>query len=1432
MEPGTFKSPKEHITHLHESRRTNPLWLAESNSSGNLVQASTRGVLYFNELLQNIDDAQGTEILCQQNERELVVRHNGKHFDQGNVERICSVASDAFNLKSTDPLSTGFKCIGFRSLISIANIIYIFSKGYTFRFDQTAWQKNYPWHRIPIWTELTDVPKKLHPYLDKFDTLVTFIFVLTDAATIDLQLKNFCKDPRPALFLRNIRTIRFDRGGDKGTLTLTDVAKDKEPKRRLLQYGNRTHEWFVDYVEISVPSTIRKHILDLNPTECPQHLKEDRAIKMRFAYLVQKEQLSAVEKAELFNNLPTKVRLSLPFAVDCQLLLKPEREQLMVNPWNHYLVTCIASWQFHFLSQLAATQWQYILSGLGPEKLEDKDPEITKAYAAGFQEGSEKYAFIKPLNSKGKFLTLTQCCVDTTFFYSDLADALPPECIPLKLAHPGLANFDQLFSYTRVTKWNLNNILQQLKSIYASNCTPDLHYKLLAFFMTRFGDNFNDIKSHLIVLTENNGQKPLIEVSLPAKKRIPTPPAFIIIPILDSKILALDTSGSLRMWLESNEIETLTPKRIIEKYVLPFVLGSQFTQNHTHSLVQYLFQLFQQSAIDTVELNALNNMPVLAQDGELHPVRTLYLDSAYHPQSPLDQILAGQSGLFVHPSYGEGQDKAQWRKFFLALSAKDDLDVHLLKEATVNVVTVKGEVKYFLQNAEPFVNTELLYLQDYIKYLGTQTGESGEDTRVYKRARTDYPFVNFIYFQSLSFLTKAYYLPSFAAHFWKMLNKHGKRFMDADRACQFIGGKATDKPQLKEKGKSTYLKYVLNERPIVRATDGGFYRASELLSPKFKSSGELVADIDVELDDILAEYLGFVTRLPSRKCFEILKRLMACPENLFDYRLYTTILKQIIQNYTEATHEGKQAMLQFAWAFLAENNTWQPINKLRCYAVEGIPPRYDSNSWLKNVLPVEEMIQLANLFSRPIKTEVIDTKAITGVQPSRELYLRLRNRLPFIAKSDAHHYHRSAEDVLKKLIEQFKTLAIFECTKIPLQTEDEEIEIGVPFVSIGNRFYHSGTWQQCEKDLVKHIAKQFGLKEKSKNDFKDIFTADSAEAWLANTKMKQDDLLKLKRLLDQLLPPQMLPQSALALQPPSPTSPSTPSSTSGSLGSQEPAQTPPGTPSIDRTLSKDFKGLNLDDSQTDTPPPPPPPARKLEFPSPTDTKTPPGSPSRTPTGTPDEDKRKKLLMTPAGELDLSNITITPPEGKREPSKGSKEKKSPGSGKAKRTFTYHPKDAEETEDLKKLGMRGEELIFLKLAEHFKERHKAQKIPSEPGTIALKGIHCKSGQPIEIILKWLNHAGETYKPYDLDLIKTVQGKSPRARFVEVKTTKMNRVHFYLSKNEYELMEQNAKNYRLYCVLKGDTDHPTIKKISHLKEDFDNEVYELQPIKYEVQ
>ncbi|KIW93628.1 uncharacterized protein Z519_06233 [Cladophialophora bantiana CBS 173.52] len=180
------------------SRNVENLQNALHTLADELYQKSTHFLL---ELIQNADDneyddADPSISLTYQN-RRLRIDCNERGFSEKNVEAICRVGSSTKAGANRATAYVGEKGIGFKSVFKAADVVWISSNCYTFKFDK----KQVLGMIAPIW----------EPFPEPSTPLMTSMLLQLspdfDEARLLSDLREF--DPRMLMFLRRLRTVKI-----------------------------------------------------------------------------------------------------------------------------------------------------------------------------------------------------------------------------------------------------------------------------------------------------------------------------------------------------------------------------------------------------------------------------------------------------------------------------------------------------------------------------------------------------------------------------------------------------------------------------------------------------------------------------------------------------------------------------------------------------------------------------------------------------------------------------------------------------------------------------------------------------------------------------------------------------------------------------------------------------------------------------------------------------------------------------------------------------------------------------------------------------------------------------------------------------------------------------------------------------------------------
>ncbi len=339
------------------------------------IYSSSEHFVY--ELIQNADDASDSvDDACVKlffAGEYLIASHNGRKFSDEDIKAVCGIGdSQKINSQKT----TGYKGIGFKSVFSRSDWVYISSNGFSFRFDKNYpnWDDTYPWQMIPIWTDKNSLPSVVKTIIDQTDHTVATVIKIKDLSTAnDVKEKIFklFEKTQIILFLRHVKKIIIK--SELGTDSELIIERRNEvsngfSKTSLWQNSKHESSWLIKEYAIEVSDSMRNSVINI---ESKRKLSQTTSVEICFAGKIEDNKLVKLEsyQSSLFAYLPTSVSLGLPVLVNGDFVLPASREQLSDNNWNKEIISQTGYFLIKWLEELAQTNSIYrnqILAYLPP----------------------------------------------------------------------------------------------------------------------------------------------------------------------------------------------------------------------------------------------------------------------------------------------------------------------------------------------------------------------------------------------------------------------------------------------------------------------------------------------------------------------------------------------------------------------------------------------------------------------------------------------------------------------------------------------------------------------------------------------------------------------------------------------------------------------------------------------------------------------------------------------------------------------------------------------------------------------------------------------------------------------------------------------------------------------------------------------------------
>ena len=235
------------------------------------------------ELLQNADDSsskRGVNVMMQIKDNFLILTHDGFSFSRQDFRSIVSTANST---KRLDRKKTGYKGIGFKSVFTDSEKVYIRTGGFNFVFDKrnrmfsdfkdfyryvnplytenqfrTFLEENneyerefegvdhLPWQLLPFW--MNEIPQELQ--CTSFSRLTNVAIALDLGVHIENykeMIRGIIEKPRFMLFLRNMKRIQYE----EKQWEILSIAKIKEKDSDVVHLKNSMFEDSKDLAYIS-----------------------------------------------------------------------------------------------------------------------------------------------------------------------------------------------------------------------------------------------------------------------------------------------------------------------------------------------------------------------------------------------------------------------------------------------------------------------------------------------------------------------------------------------------------------------------------------------------------------------------------------------------------------------------------------------------------------------------------------------------------------------------------------------------------------------------------------------------------------------------------------------------------------------------------------------------------------------------------------------------------------------------------------------------------------------------------------------------------------------------------------------------------------------------------------------------------------------------
>lgn len=337
-----MSTPRDYVTDIRNRQINSDKEFILDSLTGaidRLQKAFPRYGSFLMEFVQNADDAKSRSLKIRISQDTITISNDGHAFSEDDVKSICKVGRSSKTPKDY----IGYLGVGFKAVFLISECPEIYSGGYQFKFDKTAWQdsEHVPWQVIPVWID--------NPNVDCLEYGTNFILPLKVPALIGKLREETGPEHlnnRILLFLRNIKEIEITDAEQNLKRRIEKAECLKESNYEICQieeYENGTlgsqDRWLIFRSICDVPPDVKK---DHVTREWERENVEKREVLVSFK-LDDENNLMKAEKGTahigVFSFRPLKeIPSGLNFLLQADFLMTPGRGELAREClWNNWL---------------------------------------------------------------------------------------------------------------------------------------------------------------------------------------------------------------------------------------------------------------------------------------------------------------------------------------------------------------------------------------------------------------------------------------------------------------------------------------------------------------------------------------------------------------------------------------------------------------------------------------------------------------------------------------------------------------------------------------------------------------------------------------------------------------------------------------------------------------------------------------------------------------------------------------------------------------------------------------------------------------------------------------------------------------------------------------------------------------------------------------
>jgi len=948
---------RQFIESLYEEKAKNDSNSQDLANSLNILSKTVFGDVnrFVFELLQNADDSPNipgradVDVEFRLLDNYLIFKHSGAHFTENDVTGISRVGSRE-SQKDKDIQKIGYKGIGFKSVFGSSDKVHIISNKFSFRFDKDheMWKgkKGYPWQVIPIWTE--EAPLEIKDYVD--NSMVNTIISVSNKTKIKQEILNIFNDCQIVLFLRNIRSVSVY--VDNSCLLKIEKRESDGGVRELIKNGKVESSWIIKDFILSIDETLRTKLRVLSDEECPQKLKEAEGAKITLAAYVKDNRIMIVNDALMYCYLPTKVKKGFPFIINADFITNAERTQFLTNEWNVFLFKQIALKLFEWISELQATKLKYQFPALIKNKFGGIQlSEIEKSYNSGFDLALQTIPFIPQLDGN-QLMKIEESIIDDTKFSSAFNPALVTNYLrSTKRIADSNIEYSYILAEIGCEVFDikaLSNFFNENKFKAGKEILFKEIIKLIQFFKNKMNNNKDLewgtlLKDTKFLIDQDGIFGTPKEIYFPLSKKEKEVSEFLELRLLNENIYShFSNDSSTIKWLNDLGLKEPSELEIVRKSISRMIEENRISELNALQVGRFVFNVYNSGEFSDKDYDILRKLKLSTPNGLRMP-SDCYLPSNFEPELKIDSVLP--SANFVSNLYCESDTELlNWKLFLLRIGVKDKISIVTNPARLERTKLISKYPQY--ESYFEWLDTKEHYPALYRPWKGS--GQHGV---------INFSFVDFL---------EQTHIYSFSKAFWKIIFDNWSEFFSKCHAIDYYyyGGSSMV---------PSYVKFYSQNNPAIPATDGKCYGGLAVYAPNLKTLiGDHfpVADFDSRISREQIEFFGLKVHVSFIHCFEILANLESQEIDSQLIKQMYAIYEQMIKTKSDVSTKDIQDIRTWrkCGKLLALNNTFQKVETLFCFSVNGFNPPASSEYFIKlpHDMKQQEVESFCSLFEIPL----------------------------------------------------------------------------------------------------------------------------------------------------------------------------------------------------------------------------------------------------------------------------------------------------------------------------------------------------------------------------------------------------------------------------------------------------------------------------------